>query len=1175
MASAPTTKLQAINTILSSVGESPITSLDYISDSASATIASNILDEVDRSLQSRGWSFNTDIDKTLTRAGDNTISVGSDTIRVNISETAFPTIKLTLRGNKLYNAKTASYTFTSNLVGDVVTLLDFELLPEPARNYIVVRASRLFLVRTRPEEAQAKLVEVDEQLAFANLLEYEVRTGADSNFANYSTELDALGINQSVFLASPVDDKLKLIQASATNLTERQGRLYYQNRIQNKTTAVTDTFDTYRTQFNRLGLTEKEFLALDPLQKEEALVIAKGTTTTTDSRASTFNTTAIQTNLRKLGISFVDFLALEREKQQLLLDGAGGLDNVINPNVNLVEAFENADSVNKAINQVLRYLNIPPVSEIAGSDVAYTAKSLLNEIEKLVQTEGWHFNTEQNRILTIDSNNEILLSQLPYPVLSIDADKYLDYKHNIVVRGTKLWDVKKSTSLFSSSIRASVTLQVPWDSIPKQFQRYAIIRTAKELAVILKKLDIANALNVEEARARGEAVQYDSENADYSMFDSYDVSRVLDRSFGLASFATSSGESVSGSTGSTGSNNQTTIVQTAGTSVLDPLIFKLQPRQNSENKVNIASLGDSVSFQMPDEIALALMKSYGVGGRAFSALQYYPQNNTLGFGVSGNNADGTNNYNYWCTGLHYSVPANGTLSIGAFSQEAGANNGYVGFQRCNSFTLYTIGKSDGGTLKVQYSTDNVTWIDAPGLTSINTASDTTIGKVSATTSLTRGFYKFRVVGITGSSIVIGAKILDGGGQGFGFDSGAGIVHTNISMGGISYGQLSIVPSAIFTPIVQDLAIDHIILEGKEAIGDYEVKLNALINKFTTALPNITFTIVGSTDNVVNDTLMPQFRAIDKKIAGERGFFYFDKNEATGGWSFRVKNNWVSDGVHPSNEIHRIGAREWLTQTNFILNDDVFFKSTTNSNYNEVVLNDFREGKNIGLGVSTHKNNTSSLALGHYGLSSNWSISNLPLSEALDYNKGALRLAGGSTNTDAMLVITGGASQRKIKIGESRNLGTTAPEFLLVANDGNEPVVHIANTQVNQSFVTAPLLKVSKANASGTALARFEVYTDSISIPQPGTALKIKQGSNSTCGTGTLVAGTLTISNSLVTADCVILLTRQGINSSTTLGQLAVTTKTAGTSFVVTSLQNDGTTQTGDLSTFCWMIIQNA
>jgi len=432
-----------------------------------------------------------------------------------------------------------------------------------------------------------------------------------------------------------------------------------------------------------------------------------------------------------------------------------------------------------------------------------------------------------------------------------------------------------------------------------------------------------------------------------------------------------------------------------------------------------------------------------------------------------------------------------------------------------------------------------------------------------------------VVGLTGTSIVIGAKILDGGSQGYGFDFGGGIVYSNFSVGGATLAQLAQVPSAIFTPIVQNLAIDHIILESKEAIGDYEVKLNALINKFTTALPNITFTLVGSTDNEVNDTLMPQFRAIDKKIAGERGFFYFDKNEATGGWSFRVKNNWVSDGVHPSNEIHRIGAREWLTQTGFLVIDEYFFKSSLTGNYNEVVLNEHNEGKNVGFGVSTHKNNNSSLSLGHYGLSTNWNLTNYGFSYPTEHLRGGLILGGGSSSNDSIVTITGGSNQRKLKVGESRNVGSAPAEFTLVATDENTPVVHVANTNTNQTYITQPILRVSKANSGGTLLTRFEVSTGSVSLPQEGTALKIKQGSNSTCGTGTLVAGTLTISNSLVTADCVILLTRQGVNASTALGELAVTAKTAGTSFVVTSLQSGGTTQTGDLSTFCWMIIQNA
>jgi len=528
MPTAPSTKLDAINSVLSAVGEAPITSLDYVLDSASATMASNILDEVDRSFQTRGWSFNTDLGYVFTRDTINNISVASNVIRVNVDEASYQTLKVIQRGTKLYDSKNRTYVFSTNITADIVSLLSFDLLPEPARNYIVTRSSRVFLLRTRPEEAQNKINDADEQLAFANFLEYEVRSGLDTNHSKYSAELDALGINQAVFLASPTDDKLKLIQASQGNLIERQGRLYYENRVQNKTTAISDNYDTYRTQFNRVGLSEKEFLALDPIKKEEALVIAKGTSTTADGRASSFNTANIQTNLRKLGISFVDFLGLDREKQQLLLDGASGLDNIIASTSSAVATFE-ATGRNKAVNEVFRYLNIPPVSSLTASDTAYTTDKLLSKNEKDIQAEGWHFNTQPNYKLTKDGSGYIATTQVTYPILAVDTDPSYDYAYSLTIRDNKLWNLTKNTNVFTSDIKAELILQIPWDSIPSIIQRFIIVRTAKELAGVLGKKDAMSMLAVEEARVRNEANQFDSETGDYSIFDSYSVARVLDR----------------------------------------------------------------------------------------------------------------------------------------------------------------------------------------------------------------------------------------------------------------------------------------------------------------------------------------------------------------------------------------------------------------------------------------------------------------------------------------------------------------------------------------------------------------------------------------------------------------------------------------------------------------------
>ena len=61
MSLSPTTKLEAVNTMLTSIGEQPVQTDDFagLSDAA---IAAQILDNVSRAVQSRGWIFNTDLD---------------------------------------------------------------------------------------------------------------------------------------------------------------------------------------------------------------------------------------------------------------------------------------------------------------------------------------------------------------------------------------------------------------------------------------------------------------------------------------------------------------------------------------------------------------------------------------------------------------------------------------------------------------------------------------------------------------------------------------------------------------------------------------------------------------------------------------------------------------------------------------------------------------------------------------------------------------------------------------------------------------------------------------------------------------------------------------------------------------------------------------------------------
>lgn len=61
-----TTELEAVNTILSTIGEAPLNTLTG-SLPVDGTIAKNVLSEVAREVQSQGWHFNTHNKVTLSK----------------------------------------------------------------------------------------------------------------------------------------------------------------------------------------------------------------------------------------------------------------------------------------------------------------------------------------------------------------------------------------------------------------------------------------------------------------------------------------------------------------------------------------------------------------------------------------------------------------------------------------------------------------------------------------------------------------------------------------------------------------------------------------------------------------------------------------------------------------------------------------------------------------------------------------------------------------------------------------------------------------------------------------------------------------------------------------------------------------------------------------------------
>lgn len=125
--------LTAVNLVLPKLGERPVTSLEVKHPTLAVILP--IVDQKLRQTLLRGWWFN-DYAYTAPLAVDGTITVGQDTL----SFVPDSPNKVALRGTRLFNTETLSYTFTEPVKGRVIQFVEFDELPDSAGMFVFYSA---------------------------------------------------------------------------------------------------------------------------------------------------------------------------------------------------------------------------------------------------------------------------------------------------------------------------------------------------------------------------------------------------------------------------------------------------------------------------------------------------------------------------------------------------------------------------------------------------------------------------------------------------------------------------------------------------------------------------------------------------------------------------------------------------------------------------------------------------------------------------------------------------------------------------------------------------------------------------------------------------------------------------------------------------------------------------
>ena len=175
------TELSAVNSILGAIGQAPVTSLVY--DNPEISFIYNLLRDANVDTQAEGWHFNTEKHVRFAIDANGKIAIGNDILSMDLHDNqARRTSNLVRRNGFLYDKQDHTDVFTADLDLDIVRLYNFEDLPIVFRRYITYRASRQAATQLVANPNLVKLLQGQESLARASLMEYECNQGDHSMF---------------------------------------------------------------------------------------------------------------------------------------------------------------------------------------------------------------------------------------------------------------------------------------------------------------------------------------------------------------------------------------------------------------------------------------------------------------------------------------------------------------------------------------------------------------------------------------------------------------------------------------------------------------------------------------------------------------------------------------------------------------------------------------------------------------------------------------------------------------------------------------------------------------------------------------------------------------------------------------------------------------------------------
>ena len=184
-----TSELHAVNQILASVGQAPVTTLDQTNPDVA--ICYQTLIDVSRQVQAEGWTFNTEYSYPFQVNSQKHVVIPPNALQVDLSK-EYPqygrldTVFRTYKGEQLLYERN-NHTFEwdgETIYVDVVWAYDWDDLPVPIQEYITSRAAVIVSQRIISDPNLHQMLQQQEIYLRAQAMEYECNQGDHTFFGH-------------------------------------------------------------------------------------------------------------------------------------------------------------------------------------------------------------------------------------------------------------------------------------------------------------------------------------------------------------------------------------------------------------------------------------------------------------------------------------------------------------------------------------------------------------------------------------------------------------------------------------------------------------------------------------------------------------------------------------------------------------------------------------------------------------------------------------------------------------------------------------------------------------------------------------------------------------------------------------------------------------------------------